>query len=176
MKKLLVILLMIALAITGALMIAGISKKIQVQNQLAGRIKRLPEFSLSTLNDISFSSTEITEGPLMIVWFHPECEHCRYEISELFDSEIFSTGITVMLVSRAARDSVISFLNQFVLPDSNDLIALIDTSFVFNDIFGNAVIPSVFLYDKELNLVDIFPGEYKIESILDRLDDDEQDK
>jgi hypothetical protein len=173
MKRILVIIIIIVFALTAAYLISGISEKIQGQNQLAERIKKLPEFSLPALNRACFSSSEIKEGPLLIIWFHPDCEHCQYEISELFSSQIFDTGTTVMLVSDAARDSVISFLNKFTLPDTDKLITLIDTAFVFTDIFGRAVIPSGYLYDKELKLIDIFPGEYKIEAILNRFSQNE---
>ncbi|MFH0843537.1 MAG: redoxin domain-containing protein [Bacteroidota bacterium] len=167
-----VILLFLIISIT-IVLLAGISGKLKKHDQLVERIKQLPEFTLLTLDNTSFSSSEIKEGPLLIVYFHPECEHCRYEISELFRSSLPGSGIPVLLVSRASRDSVTLFLEEFDFPETDEIITLIDTAFVFEDTFGNSIIPSGYLYDKNLNLIDALHGEYKIETILNRLKESE---
>ncbi len=166
------ILIILIISITIVLLIS-ISGKLKRQDQLSERIKRLPEFTLTALDNTSFSSSEIKEGPLLIVYFHPECEHCRYEISELFRSSLPGSGIPVLLVTRAARDSVTLFLEEFDYPETGEFITLIDTAFVFEDTFGNSIIPSGYLYDKNLNLIDALYGEYKIETILNRLKESE---
>jgi thiol-disulfide isomerase/thioredoxin len=173
MKKILVIIIIIVFALAFIILISGISKKLKEKDQWAENIKKLPEFSLSTTGNISFSTSGIKSGPLLIVYFHPECEHCQYEISELFNSKILESGITVMLVSPAERDSVINFLNIFPAAESKRLITLIDTGFVFTDIFRKAVIPSSYLYNRDLNLIAAFYGEYKIETILNRFNESE---
>ena len=173
MKKIILIAIIVSIVLLAALLIIGIFIKLREQRLSAERIKHLPQFSFSTLNKTSFYSSDIKEGPLLIIYFHPECEHCQYEISELFRSKIFDLGITVMLISGAVQDSVISFLNRFPDHENDKLITLIDTASIFEDIFGKAVIPSGYLYNKELSLIDAFYGEYRIETILDRFSDSE---
>lgn len=134
------------------------------------RISRLPQFSFTTLEGASFSSCKITEGPVLIVRFHPECEHCQYEISEILKSKIQASGVKVLLISGAGREMVIEFLDQFNLSEKQGVVALLDTAFVFREIFGKDFVPSNYIYDKDLKLVKQLFGEYKIESILNYLD------
>jgi thiol-disulfide isomerase/thioredoxin len=171
-RKVSVIFLILIISII-ILLLTGISGKLKREDLMAERIKKLPEFTLPTLYNTSFSSSEIKEGPLLIVYFHPECEHCRYEVSELFRSSLPGSGIPVLLVSRAARDSVSVFLEALKYPETGEFITLIDTAFVFEDTFGNSVIPSSYLYDENLILIDALYGEYKIETILNRLKESE---
>jgi hypothetical protein len=75
MKKILVIIIIIVFALAFIILISGISKKLKEKDQWAENIKKLPEFSLSTTGNVSFSTSGIKSGPLLIVYFHPECEH-----------------------------------------------------------------------------------------------------
>jgi hypothetical protein len=169
MKKVILSILIFVLTAAIAFLIFNTISKIHNQKYFADKIKKLPDFSFLSLDNTSFSSSEIKEGPALIVHFHPECEHCKNEISELLKSNIWQSGTTVILVSNAIQDSVIQFLNKFSARGKEGLITLIDTGYVFGDIFGKDIIPSNFLYDRELNLIDVLYGEYKIETILKRL-------
>jgi hypothetical protein len=146
--------------------VSGIINKIQQRKQIIEKIARLPSFSFITLSNETFNSSEIQEGPLLIVRFHPECEHCKYEISEILKSNIPGSGIMVIMVSDAHPDSVKSFLNQFNISGFPSIIPLADTSYIFEDIFGSDIVPSNYIYNKELDLVKVLQGEVKAETIL----------
>jgi thiol-disulfide isomerase/thioredoxin len=158
------------------MLIESISGRLKKENVAAERIKHLPEFSLTDINSNSFTTAEIKEGPLLIVYFHPECEHCQYEISELFRSSLLESDIKLMLVSNAPRDSIGCFLENYSLKKTTGIWTLVDTAFVFNDIFGMQVVPSVFLYNRNLDLINAFYGECKIETILNRFKSSEQNQ
>jgi hypothetical protein len=100
------------------------------------------------------------------VRFHRECEHCQYEISELFKSNIPDYSATVILVSSDYPDSIRRFLSKFKYADYPSVIPLADTSFVFGDIFGSDIIPSNYIYNRDLDLIKVLSGEVKTETIL----------
>ena len=167
----------LVLFISGALfLVFGSMNRLHDQSLLTEKINHLPQFSFLSLTNDSFSSSEITEGPLLIVNFHPECEHCQYEISALLKSNITESGIKVILVSSAVPDTLKKFLTDCQTKEPKRFITLIDTAMIFGDIFGRNIIPTNYLYDKELNLIEVLYGEYTTETILKRFRLSGQDK
>jgi thiol-disulfide isomerase/thioredoxin len=175
MRKIVLSLVLLIFIMAASYLIYGTVSKIQKHKLTEERISKLPYFSFVTLNNKSFSSGEIKDGPVLIVRFHPECDHCKYEITNLLKSKIPSHGISIILVSSADRDSISKFLDQFNMDDYPLVIPLVDTSFIFSDIFGSDYVPSNYIYNKEHNLVKAFPGEVKTGTILKYLLLGEQD-
>jgi hypothetical protein len=166
MKKILLDVIIVVFALSSTFLISGIVKKTQKHKQITEKISRLPSFSFMTLTNDSFNSSEIRKGPVLVIRFHPECEHCQYEISEILKSIIPASGAFVIMVSSADPDSIRKFMHQFDYSDYPAIIPLIDTSYIFGDIFGSDKIPSNYIYNKELNLVKVLYGEVKTETIL----------
>ena len=150
--------------------VTGILKKIK-ENQLSEeKIATLPHFSLPDLNGGIFNTSEIREGPVLLVRFHPECGHCSYELNEIFNSGLTARGVRVLLISVAPKNDVDAFLAQFDTGEDDNVVSMTDTALVLSDIFSRNVIPSNYIYNKELKLVKALYGEYKIETILKYLE------
>jgi thiol-disulfide isomerase/thioredoxin len=175
MRKIILVIVILVFAFSGLFLILGITSKIQKQKQITEKIKRLPSFSFMTLTDESFSSSVIRNGPVLIIRFHPECEHCQYEITEILNSTIPVSGIRVIMVSSADKESIRKLFSQFDLSDYPAIIPLVDTSYIFGEIFGSDIVPSNYIYDKQLDLVKVRYGEVKTETILKYLQGSEQD-
>ena len=170
MKRIVIISVSAIFILTLAFLVFGIARKTKERGLRDEQISRLPSFSFTSLDGTSFHSESITEGPVLIVKFHPECEHCQYEISELMKSKIPDSGVRILLISSAERDVVRKFLEQFNIDEKQGVIPLLDTAFIFNEIFGKDIVPSNYIYNKELKLVKTLFGEYKIETILNYLE------
>jgi len=147
-------------------LISGIVRKLGNQKIITEKISTLPSFSFLTLMYEAYDSKDIKTGPILIVHFHPECEHCQYEISEILKSKIPSSFARVFLISSANPDSIKSFLNLLNFNYSQTIIPLLDTANYFEDIFGSGIIPSSYIYNRKLNLVKVLHGEVKTETIL----------
>ena len=173
MRKLIPGVVIIVFTVLASLLIMGIIRKIQNQKYITEKISKLPSFSFKRVTKGLFSSSEIKGGPVLIVHFHPECEHCRYEISEIMKSGIPASGTKVILISSAHPDSITKFLSQYNLPDFPSIISLADTAYLFGDIFGSERIPSNYIYNKELKLVKVVHGEVNTGTILKYLPDSE---
>jgi len=166
MRKIILALIVVIFTLTAILLIAGTLKKINRQNQARERISTLPVFSFMTISDENFSSSEIKKGPVLIVRFHPDCEHCQYELTEIMKSDIPVIAEKVILISSAHPDSIRKFLGTLNYLDYPSIIALADTLYTFREIFGNDIVPSNYIYNKELNLVKVLSGEVRTETIL----------
>lgn len=166
MRKIISGVVIVVFALSAMLLIIGIINKVKKHKELTEKIIRLPSFSFMTLTNESFNSSEIRMGPVLVVRFHPECEHCQYEITEILWSNIPASATNVILVSSAHPDSIRRFLSQFNYSDYSSIIPLVDTSCTFGAIFGSDIVPSNYIYNKELNLVKVLQGEVKTETIL----------
>jgi hypothetical protein len=105
-------------------------------------------------------------GPVLVIRFHPECEHCQYEISGIMESRIPASVEKIMMVSSANRNDILKFSDQNRLSLLKNVLILVDSTYIFGDIFGNDIVPSNYIYGKDLNLIKVFNGECKIETIL----------
>jgi len=166
MRKIILTILLVAFSISMILLIAGVCSRLLKEKRIDEKISVLPSFSFKTLAKDDFHSSEIKEGPVLIVRFHPECEHCRYEISQILNSDIPALVSKALLISSDHPDSIRKFLGQFSSADYPSIIALADTSDLFSDIFGRDIVPSNYIYNKKLKLVKVLFGEVKTETIL----------
>jgi hypothetical protein len=176
MRKVILTVVILFFAITVIYLITNILIKVQKQKTLTEKISVFPSFSFMTLTNETFNSSDIQQGPILLVRFHPECEHCQYEISEILKSSIPSSDVKILLVSSYQIDSIKRFLDQFNYSDFPSVIPLADTSYSFGDIFGNEAIPSNYIYDKDLKLVKVMHGEMKTETIIKYLAESEQSR
>jgi hypothetical protein len=165
MRKVTIAIITCIFILSAAFLLTGILNEVQKQRQLTDKIQRLPSFSFITMDNKSFCSSEIKKGPVLIIRFHPECEHCQYEITDILKSNIPGTGLSIIMISSADRDSIRKFLNRFDFTDYPSVITLADTSDIFGEIFGCDVVPSNYIYNNELKLVKVLNGEVKTETI-----------
>jgi len=173
MKKLFLLLVITLLFIVFSVLITGLYKKIKYHIDAEQQISVLPLFSLPKINGTSFSTSEIDVGPVLIVRFHPECEHCRYELKEILNSRLIEKQNKVLLISNSTKENVSAFLSQFDINGRENIVPLLDTAFIISDIFRKDIIPSNYIYDKNLKLVKALYGEYKTETILKYLESGE---
>jgi thiol-disulfide isomerase/thioredoxin len=173
MKKVLLGIVILLVIVVISFLISGIIKKLQTQKLIAEKIYSLPSFTFLTLSNESYRSTIIQKGPVLIVHFHPECEHCQYEISEILKSKIPIYFSTIILVSSAHPESIRNFLSNFNLKNYSSVIPLLDTSYEFEEFFGSGIVPSTYIYNRNLNLVKVLQGEVKTETILKYLQQSE---
>jgi thiol-disulfide isomerase/thioredoxin len=158
-----VLVLIVSLA---SFLVIKIIRKTNHNKLVAERISTFPSFSFRTLSKTIYNSSSIKEGPVLVVHFHPECEHCQYEISEILKSDIPDSFSKVILVSAAHPDSIKNFLLRLKYTDHSSILPLADTSYNFEEIFGPGTIPSSYVYAKNLKLVKVLHGEVKTETIL----------
>ncbi len=141
------------------ILIYGFIRKIESKRLIESRIKFLPEFTFTKLSGEKFKSAEITKGPLVIMYFHPECEHCRYEISELVKNKDLINNYDFLIISNAEKEEIENFYYETGLDNHPGIKLLLDEDYKFSEIFGAGYVPSIYLYDLELRLIKSFKGE-----------------
>ena len=173
MKKFLLTVTILFFSLSMIYLVRGVVDKSVKNRHLNQNISSLPVFEFMTLEKEAFRSSDITEGPVLIVRFHPECDHCRYELSELFKSNIPDLVSRLILVSGARPDSLKKFLGQVDHHEHPNISVLSDFPDSFRGIFGNDVVPSNYIFNKELKLLKVIYGEVKTETLLKYIQEDE---
>lgn len=166
MKKKIRIVIFLFMILSFSILILSIASRIQSQNAKYEGIKVLPEFTFYTLEGKSVHSEDFQEGPLLIILFHPECEHCRYEITEVLKSRLPGKVKKIILVSTADAVSQLHFFEEmkdYLFPN---VLILVDTRYESGKLFGSDISPSTFLYNENMNLIKVFYGEVTPDNIL----------
>ncbi len=147
-------------------LISGILIRKARAEKAADRIKTLPDLVLTDIRGDTIKTSLIHNGPVLITFFHPECDHCKYEISSLLNSGLRDSLLTILLVSYADKSEIFSFMQQFDIDDTSTLHIVQDPEFRMNDLFGVAILPSNFIYNDSLQLVKIFKGSTRPEAFM----------
>jgi thiol-disulfide isomerase/thioredoxin len=166
MKRLLFPALLICIGLFVIILSGAIIMKTHNKKLFDDKLSKFPTFSFSTISGQVFNSDAISSGPVLVVHFHPECDHCQYELSEIFNNKASFNGVKVLLISSATLDVTENFAHQIGYTSSPDILILVDSTDKFGEIFNTNIIPANFIYSRKLELIKVLQGEHKLETIL----------
>ncbi|QGY43529.1 redoxin domain-containing protein [Maribellus comscasis] len=137
-------------------------KEVEKQTQI------LPDASFNSLSGIPVNLHDFNQTqPLVIIYFHPECEHCQYEAQEIGQNAYaFNHCQLVMVTPDDSLQRVENFCSDYHLWELDNCEVLLDTKNRFQKVFGKAIIPSVYIYATNRKLITHFLGETKSEAII----------
>jgi len=149
-----------------------IHHKIVQKDVIAQRIKSIPKFSFfNVLNKDIFTNDSIKKGkPCLIVYFNPDCEFCQHEAKQLSTDIQKFRDDQILMISYVKIGKILKFRKDYHLQNKN-ITFLKDSNFQFFDDFGEASIPSIFIYNKDRRLTHHFIGETKMEALLKYLNE-----
>ena len=168
-KKIFILIFLILVSALAYFGYKGVKKQIK-NKEITKKIQNLPEFSFIEVNGKQFTSSKIQKGlPLVITFFHPECEHCQYEIKEIVHNNKAFQNVNFVMISGASALKTKEFSEDYHLEKMPKLILLRDADFQFEEIFGKASYPTTLIYNKNHKLVKKIIGEVKVEKIIELL-------
>jgi hypothetical protein len=115
---------------------------------------------------IYHDSTRVT----LIIWFHPKCEHCRYQLHVINSNINAFRDVRLLFIT----DEKTFFLKKYttewpvLVKSSHTVFGIIDKS-RFIDEYGPVITPTLLLFNKNGLLKEKLLGEVKIEKILQLL-------
>lgn len=103
---------------------------------------------------------------VLLLFFHPECEHCTYEASLISQNPSLLEKAQVWWISFADKPSIIKFSKTYKLNHlPNFYFGKIPIELV-KPTFGSITVPHIFIYNNKQILVKEFKGETKLEAIV----------
>lgn len=128
MKKLLKYLVGIVLLTVVSLLVVRTYQSYKTKKESGAKIQTLQHCSFESLNG---GQTWIDgfnpDQPTVIIYFHPECEHCQYEASEIGkEAERFAKANMILITSDDSTKRVEAFAIKYRLWEVDNLAILID--------------------------------------------------
>ena len=149
MKKTIAFLMIIAIVVLILFIVFLLLK----QYEEKASIRQLPDIKVMTIDSsIIRLNTLQTNMPMMICYFHPECEFCAIEIEELINHKSKFENVQMIFVSFASINEIKKYLETYKIDSFKHVL-------IANDYKGDLVSklnikapPTCFIYDKSLNL------------------------
>ena len=176
MRKLLKYLIFIVLAVTVSLLLMRTYQSYKTKKESGAKIQTLQHFSFESVNGGQTWIDGFNPGqPTVIIYFHPECEHCQYEASEIGkESERFAKANMILITPDDSIKRVEAFAIKYRLWEVDNLAILVDRKNQFKKQFGASIIPSVFIYGSDKKLLKMYKGEVQMKAIIQFIDGNEK--
>jgi len=158
MQKLIVLLL---------LLVAGS----QASGQVAATRKGLPMIDLTLTNGERYTNRDVKPGPLVLIYFSPDCEHCQQFITAFLQREKLVKSRQILLASFVEVSSLASFGKTMGMERFPNI--RMGTEGESYRIARGLVIrkfPYVALYDGARNLIRTFEGEQPFGQIIEAIE------
>tara|TARA_R110001592_G_scaffold363285_1_gene683196 strand:+ start:4082 stop:4696 length:615 start_codon:yes stop_codon:yes gene_type:complete len=174
-KKMIIVILTIIISWLGYFGYNAIQKR-SLLNAAEEKTKELPPLSFNNLDETIFNYINEVEQQTLIIYFHPECEHCQYEAKQIVANKEQFNRIQILMISPAPLTQIKQFNSDYLLDKIPSLKVLWDKEQKFESYFGNTTFPTVFIYSKQNQLQKKYKGEVKIEAILKHLEKTQKEK
>ena len=168
MKKRVQRLLVLFFFIVGGFLVFQVIQGFSEKKEAEAKIQSIPQAAFVSLTGENVSLRDFDpKKPLIIVYFHPECDYCKYEAQGIVqNSAAFNNCQLVMITADDSLKRIEQFCNEYNLWEIDNFEVLLDKEKRFKKIFGKAVIPSLYIYDENQKLAKRFLGETKSEAII----------
>lgn len=160
-----------ALLLTGSILAIKTIQAYQTKNEILDRIQTLQHCCFESLNGGQVFLDEFDpKKSTVLIYFHPECEHCQYEASEIgMQAGRFERANMILITPDDSFKRVEAFAISYHLWEVDNLTILLDRNNQFKKQFGNSPFPSVFIYGVDKKLVKMFKGETQTNAIINSI-------
>jgi peroxiredoxin len=168
MRKLLRLMVIFMVFITILLLGTRIYKSSCAKKETETRIQTLQHCCFESLSREQICVDEFDPSQAtIIIYFHPDCEHCQYEAKEIgLHTDEFAHTNLIMITPDDSIPRIENFMTKNNLWRMDNMAILLDPEHRFFGHFGTLNIPSVFIY-KHNKLLKKYIGETKMEAILE---------
>lgn len=127
----------------------------------------LPAFTFYNLQNQPVNNGSLQKSKSTVfIYFNTGCEHCQYETEQILKNEKQLHHSQVLMISRQPARELMAFDTAHELSSYPFIRLLRDSANSFHETFGTAMVPSIFIYNREQKLVKKYLGETKIENLI----------
>ncbi len=163
MRKNAIISLILLVTIVFFWLIKSTSKNLTTIKNRQELLLRLPNLSLFTKDSVKFRIE--TGQPIVLIYFNSNCEHCQYEVNDVYNNIQSFDEAKVLFLSSESTAQIKAFADtNKLLKFPNVTFAKIESAHAA-EIFGTLSVPHIFIYGQDGKLRKEFRGETKAEAI-----------
>lgn len=135
--------------------------------QTAKNNGRIAPFEITLGDGSSFKASQLKKGPVMLIYFSPECDHCRHFTQEMLKKYKDFAGEQIVMVTFLPADEVQHFSEEFKLSSYHNVIAGTEgKTFVVRNYYNVTQFPFVVLYNKEGKQVKVFSSRPDVDDVI----------
>lgn len=126
------------------------------------------KYQISNINNFYKIDTKIQQNdkPSIFIAFGIDCDHCQYEAKSINERQKDLENTNIVLFT-SANDSLTNvFSHTYGLDTIKNVQVISDKNDEMRQLFDVKTIPSIFIYNKDGQLVKQYKGETKIDAIL----------
>jgi thioredoxin-related protein len=125
-------------------------------------------FRLLEVDSVNYiSKSEIKKNRrVLIMYFSPECEHCKHQTKDILDAIDKFKDITIVMATFQPFEEMKSFYNFYHISDHSNILMGRDEKYMFQPYYNIHSLPFLALYDKKGQFIARFEGNQKVETIL----------
>lgn len=137
-----------------AVLLYIITIKIKAQPDTA----QLPNFTFQTLLGQPYDHRQLPEKKhFLILFFSPDCHYCTDEIDDIIKHKKWFANCYILLVSPSSISQLRAY-SKYLYNKGINYQILSDSKYQFSNYFGQANIPTSFLYSSDRKLIKKFNG------------------
>ncbi len=104
--------------------------------------------------------------PVMLMYFHPKCEHCQHLAAEIAANSEKFRNIHILMATSMQFDSLASFRQKYLPGDHKNIVIAFDPDFFLMHYFQVNRMPFIALYNQRLELISGYDGGLTVDKIL----------
>jgi len=136
-------------------------------SQVAKNNGKIAPFEITTADGGSFKASQLKKGPVMLMYFSPECDHCRHFTKEMLEKHKSFAGEQIVMVTFLPADEVKHFSEEFKLPSYHNIITGTEgKTFLVRNYYNVTQFPFVVLYDKEGKQIKVFSSRPDVDDVI----------
>ncbi|QRR00483.1 TlpA family protein disulfide reductase [Dyadobacter sandarakinus] len=135
--------------------------------QSTAGLKSIAPFSMKLTNGQQYTSAQLAKGPVVLIYFSPDCEHCQDFTQDLVKNYNVVANKQVVMVTFQNMDMLRPFVSKYKLATfPNFKVGTEGSSMLVQRYYQIRYFPYIVIYDKNGKMVKTFEGEQPHEEIF----------
>lgn len=135
---------------------------------VTGRLSTLPNFSFPRIGSKGeISRSDLRGGKTVILYFSPNCEHCRALGTDIGKELGRLRDIDFVFITRFDEADAVTFAREFKLWEQPNVHFGLDINAAFYGFFGEMYVPSAYVFNQDGELMQTLYQNTMVKDILD---------
>ncbi len=136
------------------------------------RFPTIPPFRLLMQDSTSiFTKDDLKKNKKTLIFlFHPDCDHCQHEASELVKNKELFKDVQIIMSGTASLSQLQQFYVTYQLSQLDNLVMGKDYQYILPSFFMMKNFPFLALYNNKKELITVFEGAYPLGKIREAFD------
>lgn len=130
------------------------------------KIKGWPPLVLTQLNKQEFTSKDLKKQETIIMYFSPECDHCKHQTTEMINRIKDLSKYQIVLATYQPEEEMAGFQTYYQLQKYANIRMGRDTKFLLPPFYRIKNLPFLALYNRKGELLKTFDGNVKVDTLL----------